>query len=174
MKKKILIMLGIILASFTLVLTVYMGIRTNAYTKFLDEYAKTEQKILIRNNSMLKSYTNDEIRNLPDVASGNLEYDIVAQDNKEFIKIVDEIVKKLKESKISIRKSIERSEDTVKIGLTNADGSNFLYVYEDGMAVLHKEDKYYAYIIADYKEIETKITELTKGFVIDPYFRFPK
>lgn len=171
MKKKLSIFIGIIVASFVLVFTVYTAARHNAWKSYIKDYAAMTDKILIRNNGQMSSYTDSEIASLPLMANGTIEYDVVKQDNDTFNKVVDEMIKLLSESKIVNEKSIE-NEGIVKIGFASKSDDRFLYVYENGTAMLYNGKKYLVYKVPEYEQIEERFVELTVGFQADPYFIF--
>lgn len=171
MKKKLSIFIGIIAVSFVLVFTVYSAIRHNAWKSYLKEYEAMESRVFIRNNGQMSSYTEDEIAKLPLVANGTIEYEVVKNDNDTFNEVVDEMIKMLLKEKINNEANIE-NEGIVKLGFVSENDDRFLYIYENGTAMLFNGKKYYTYTIPNFEEIENRFVELTIGFQADPYFIF--
>lgn len=169
MKKRMLIILGIVCVSFCLVYGYYSVSRKNAWKEFLTEYSNKEyNKSFIYNGGVSILCTDEEINELELVKEKELTVDDV-KEKRDFVKeIADNLSLKLSTDSIKTRKSIE-NEETIVFGFIN--GEDYLYIYENGTCLLCKDGKYYGYFLYDLEAYQTEIIDNIDDFVGSPYFQ---
>lgn len=168
MKKKILIILGIIVACFCLTYGYYQINRKNLWKDFLTNYSESEGKSFIHNSGVSTIYTDDEIKSLDLVKQEELTFEDV-KEKRDFVEaLADELATKLATDNVKVKKTIE-NEETIVFGFTNSDG--FLYIYENGTALLCIKGKYYGYYLYDLEAYQTEFADKVGNFVGSPYFQ---
>ena len=172
MKKKILLFIAVILISLCVAFGFYKVKQGVVWSEFISDYEKLEVKGFIHESALINAYTNDTVLEQMDlVQNGDLEIDMVKKDNEITNELIDTLLKELKKIKKSSEKQISNDE-TVEFGFVNADNRSYLYIYDNGTALLNINNKYYVYSIKGIDKLKEVYQEKIVSIAeTDPYFQ---
>ena len=167
MKKKIAIFIGVIILSFLIAFGWSQIKSIRHFNNFLKEYSLLEEKEYIYNEGTHVIYTDENIKKLELVASGELSYKDVEKNRNIEKEAIEKVIKDLDKNFIYSVRKIDGANSVI-FGFINKE--NFLYLYENDYAILCIDNKFYGFKINGIKDIVENFKSNTSMIEANPYY----
>lgn len=171
MKKTIIKLVVVIFLALGIVYGIFYAERLSVWKNFLDGYQKCENRQFIYESGLIILYEDEEdLKKLPLVESGDIELKLVKEDNELMKKLTEDLTNVIKKSDKAPKTKIDNNE-TIKYGFVDTDTNNYMYLYENGTALIFKNGNYYVYKFKGLDKVNNTFNKRDTGNTdIDPYF----